>query len=122
MRILVVDDDFSVLKSARAVLRGHETHVASDVETAVSSAERHQPDVVLLDVLLAQESGLDAIAPIREVSPHSAVIVMTGLASVDAMTQAYSSGADAFVPKHALPSLPAVLDDLMAERRHQSEP
>lgn len=121
MIILVVDDDFQVLKSARLVLRGHETHIASDVISAVASAQRYRPDVVLLDVMLAHESGLEAIEPIRAVSPHTAVIVMTAMSSVDAMTLAYSSGADAFVPKHALPSLPAVLDDLLAERRQQHE-
>lgn len=121
MIVLVVDDDFQVLKSAKLVLRGHETHIASDVASAIAAARRYHPDAVLLDVLLANESGLEAIGPIREVSPGTAVIVMTALSSVDAMTLAYSSGADAFVPKHALPSLPAVLDDLLAERRQLSE-
>lgn len=122
MRVLVVDDEFGVLKAARAVLRGHETYIASDTTSAVSVAARHCPDAILLDIMLASESGLDAIAPLHAASPRSAIIIMTAMASADVMRLAYASGADAFVPKDALGSVPAVLDDLMSERSRQTEP
>lgn len=121
MRVLVVDDEFGVLKAARTVLRGHETYIASDAATAVGIAARHHPDAILLDVLLGGESGLDAIPQLLDVSPRSAIVVMTGLSSVDAMQRAYASGADAFLPKYALRSVPAVLADLFSERRREGE-
>lgn len=121
MRVLVVDDEFGVLKAARAVLRGHETYIASDATTAVSVAARHCPDAIFLDIMLASESGLDAIAPLHAASPGSAIIIMTAMSSVDVMRLAYASGADAFLAKDDLESIPVVLDDLMSERRRQCE-
>lgn len=122
MRILVVDDEFQVLKSARSLLRDHETYIASDSSSAIRVARRHQPDAILLDLALGGESGLEAIEPLLNASPDSAVIVMTGLASEDMMRLAYANGADAFVPKYALGSIPAVLADLFSEEVGLSEP
>lgn len=119
MRVLVVDDEFGVLKAARAVLQGHETYIASDISTAIRVAARYRPDAILLDVVLGGENGLDAIGPLHEASPGCSVIIMTGMASMDMMRLAYANGADAFVPKDALASVPAVLNDLMTERRQR---
>jgi DNA-binding response OmpR family regulator len=122
MKILVIDDEFGVLKTARRILRDHETYIASDTATAVGVASRHRPDAILLDIILADENGLDLIELLHKASPGSAIIIMTALSSVDVMRVAYASGADAFVPKDALGSVPAVLDDLMSERGQLSEP
>lgn len=123
MRILVVDDEFQALRQARELLggRGHETYIASDSRSALGVAQRHSPDAIILDVALAAESGLEAIGSLRATSPSSAIVVMTALASADMMYLAYASGADGFVPKSDLESLPDVLDDLMNERRQRTE-
>lgn len=121
MRVLVVDDEFGVLKAAKAALRGHETYIASDASTAVSVASRYRPDAIFLDIMLSSESGLDAIEPLHEASPTSAIIIMTAMASPDVMRLAYASGADAFLAKDDLGSIPVVLDDLMSERRRLPE-
>jgi len=118
MKILVVDDDFSSLKAARRVLSAHETFVASDGMTAVSVAARYHPDVILLDIILGRESGLDVIESLHAASPASVVVVMTACADFDIMRLAYANGADAFLPKAELASVPAVLDDLFSDR-HQ---
>lgn len=122
MRILIVDDEFGVLRSARRVLSGHETFIASDSSSAIGIAARHQPDAILLDVLLGGESGLDAIPSLMAASPRSAIVVMTGMATDVAMHLAYASGADAFVPKEDLRSVPGVLADLFSEKRLPGEP
>lgn len=111
MRILIVDDDFSALRAAKLILRDEETLIASDTESAVALARRFQPDAILVDAMLGEENGIDAVLPLLEASPASAIAVTSGSDSfkLDAST----SGAHAWIPKSAWPKLPAVLSQIL---------
>jgi len=67
-RVLVVDDNRDSVQSLATLLEleGHETVVAYDGVEAVEQAERHRPDVILLDVGLPRLSGHEACRRIRE--------------------------------------------------------
>jgi len=111
MRVLIVDDEFALLRSLRRLLAGHETYIATDVATAISVAAKYQPDAILLDVLLGDESGIEAVPLLLRVSPGAAIAVMSG---DDALKrEASSSGAHAWIPKHALPQIGALLSQLI---------
>ena len=69
--ILVVDDEPKIVKQARDYLErsGYRVLVAGDGPTAVSIAAHEQPDLVVLDIMLAGEiDGNDAASRIREFS------------------------------------------------------
>jgi signal transduction histidine kinase len=67
-RLLVVDDLKDNADSLAMLLgmMGHEVHVAYDGETGVEAAERHRPEVVLLDIGMPKLNGYDACRRIRQ--------------------------------------------------------
>lgn len=107
MLVLIVDDDFSALRAARRILHDEETLIATDTQSALTLARRHRPDVILVDVQLGEESGLEAVLSLLEASPSSAVAVTSG--NDGFRLDASASGAHAWIPKSAWPQLPAIL-------------
>ena len=102
-RVLLVDDDAAI----RAVLRGLlEQHAdlqvvgeASDGEEAVGSAERHRPDVILMDIHLPRASGVEATRYIKNKLPQSIIIGVSCLYNPQTYNAMLAAGAVAFVSK-----------------------
>ena len=100
-RILVVDDDADVLAGMEALL----THTGWNVSTASSGREAFRtfesfdPDVVLLDVGLPDVSGIEVLDHIKRLSEATAVIVMSGVGTIDIAVEAMRLGAETFVSK-----------------------
>lgn len=100
-RILIVDDDSDVLEGLKALLE----HAGWDVSTGSSGAEGFRrfdaamPDVVLLDVNLPDHSGLDVLEHIKSRSESTAVIMMSGVGTIDVAVEAMRRGAETFVSK-----------------------
>jgi diguanylate cyclase (GGDEF)-like protein len=78
--VLIVDDDRVLREAVRLVLGevGHyEVHEARDGREAISMADRHQPDLVLLDLSMPGMGGVEALPGIRAASPASRIVVMS---------------------------------------------
>ncbi len=58
-RILIVDDDPHFLELSRYLFPGHETRMASSVYEAYSLLMEETPDMIILDLMMPQKSGLD---------------------------------------------------------------
>jgi len=67
-RILIVDDEPSIVTLLEFLMRGsdYEVRVARDGEEALRGAECFRPDLVLLDVMMPQRSGFEVCQKIRE--------------------------------------------------------
>jgi two-component system, cell cycle sensor histidine kinase and response regulator CckA len=114
-RVLIVDDNADLVGALRDVLLGadltdgraapHRVEVtsASRGEEGLAVAREKGFDVAIVDVLLPDASGVDLIQPLREASPFSEVLLITGFASIDAAMGALRSGAFAFLPKSFRP-------------------
>ena len=116
--VLIVDDDAFVrayLKDALADT-GYLLSEACNGEEAVNAVSSERPDVVLLDLLMPKQSGLDALTKIRLLSPESKIIVISSLDSDSLVAQALSAGARGFVAKpfHPLEVVGAVQKVLQA--------
>lgn len=105
-RVLVVDDNrdltdalVRVLGSAGAI----EVETAARGDEALEIAGREGFDVALVDVRLPDVSGVALIAQLRQKSPTSEVILITGATTVDTALSALRSGAFAFVLKSFRP-------------------
>ncbi len=85
---------------------------AGSAETAVAKAEEHQPDLVLLDVLMPGLSGLDVVEKITAVSPHSRVVLLTGSESEEDMLTALKAGARGYIVKDM--PFPVLVDSIVA--------
>ena len=69
-RILVVDDDPSILKFVQANLeaRGYQVLTAADGEKAIRMAEKEKPELIILDIVMPGLDGFEVCRKIREVS------------------------------------------------------
>jgi DNA-binding NtrC family response regulator len=99
--VLVVDDDPAIREALRAVLEhaGHGVHEAEGADMALEALDGKRFDVVLLDLAMPGMNGLDALTRIRELAPDTAVIVVSGEATVANAIKAGQRGAFDFIEK-----------------------
>ena len=99
--VLTVDDDPAIRRTLRALLddEGHETAEAGDAAAAYAALEKRPWDAVLLDLTMPGEHGLDALVRIREHSPDTAVIIVSGESTLENAVKAGQRGAFDFVAK-----------------------
>jgi len=112
VNILVVDDEISLRRTIRTTLEsmGHRVAEAGTSAQALQQLEQAKPDLVLLDLRLGRESGLDVLAAMHKVAPGLGVVVITAFASVDTAVEAMRRGALDYLPK---PFTPTQLADLV---------
>jgi DNA-binding NarL/FixJ family response regulator len=106
MRLLLVDDSEIVRERMAAALpalvQGLEiVGKARGVREATELARTSRPDVIILDVLLPDGSGLDALRAIRGHGLTPVVLVVTTFASPECRRAALAAGADFFFSKSA---------------------
>src|SRR5437773_1284749 len=106
--ILLVDDDsaFRLVMSGELRRLGYDVATASCGEEAVASLERHEPEIVLLDLRLPGMDGLRTLKAIRARSPSVEVIMLTGHGSIDTAIESIREGAFDYVTK------PCPLDEI----------
>ena len=102
-RLLVIDDD-AVFRDrlGRAMeKRGYQVDLADGVKTGIEAAERSPPDFAVVDLRLADGSGLDLVAELRKHAPAARVIVLTGYGNIATAVAAMKVGAVDYLPKPA---------------------
>lgn len=105
MRILVVDDEKNIRGAMTMALEtmDHVVASASNSALALAAIRAAAYDVVLLDLKLSQESGLDVLEEILRLSPQVAVVIVTAYASVPTAVEAMRRGAFDYLPKPCTP-------------------
>ncbi len=100
-RMLVVDDDVELceLLSLRFGSRGFSVAEAHTAGSALEYIRNHPLDVVLLDLRLGDESGLDVLKRARECAPVLSIVVLTAHGSVETAVEAMRGGAFGFLLK-----------------------
>lgn len=103
IRILLVDDSPHFLRAAREFLHLQQTFTVAGSATegpdALIQAQQLQPDLILLDLNLGTQSGLELIPLFRTLMPGTKIIVLTSMDDEAYRTAALQAGADAFVRK-----------------------
>ncbi len=101
--VLVVDDDpsFADLLSMRLRGHGHRVRQATHLDGAMRLLEEAPVDVVLCDLCLGRESGLDLLPRAHGLYPHLPVIVLTAHGTIEGAVEAMRQGAVGFVTKDA---------------------
>jgi DNA-binding NarL/FixJ family response regulator len=121
-RVVVVDDEPGIRRILELTLRRSGRYEvvaeAGTGEEALAAVEEHRPDVVLLDLMLGPEWGVDLIVPVLSRSPGSLVAILTALSAEREEDAALSAGAFVFYEKTMVVSLVEYLDrDLALFRR-----
>lgn len=105
--LLVIEDDIVDAQGIERILKESSLSV-SDISLAASLAEalahigRGIPDVILLDLGLADSSGLDSIAALLRLAPETPIIVLTGLEDDRMVVSAVQKGAQDYLNKSCL--------------------
>jgi DNA-binding NtrC family response regulator len=99
--ILIVDDDEGVRQILSETLKsaGHTVSSAESGERAVSAVREAPVDLVILDMVLPQVDGLEVLREISTLRPETAVIMITGYASVETAIRAMKMGAVDYIVK-----------------------
>lgn len=93
-KILLIDDDPSVTASLWMLLKDeYETHSASTVREGVHLFDTLHPNVVILDLHLPDNHGLEALRSIRRMDRSAPVIILTGFATLEVVEESMRLGA-----------------------------
>lgn len=100
-RLLVVEDDVEMRDLLRKVLakEGYRVSVAADGREASVSLSRVRFDLVVTDMLMPDDGGLELLRVIRETHPTLPVIIITAFGDWGSYSRALELGAAAFISK-----------------------
>jgi two-component system, OmpR family, response regulator len=101
INVLVVDDEAVLAEMVSMALRyeGWNIATAGDGTSALESARSQRPDVVVLDVMLPDMSGLDVLRKLREQNPQLPVLLLTAKDAVEDRIAGLTAGGDDYVTK-----------------------
>ena len=101
MSLLLVEDDALLGKSVQRGLSdaGHDCDWVTDGEEAVRQARSTPYDVIVLDLMLPDISGLEVLRRLRSDKNETPVLVLTALGSVDERVKGLNAGADDYLVK-----------------------
>ncbi|RSV40317.1 DNA-binding response regulator [Sphingomonas sp. ABOLE] len=106
IRILLVDDHMLLREGVRAVVSTQpDMEIAGEASSGAEAIEafaRLQPDLVLMDLQMADMSGLEAITAIRAASPHARILVLTTYSGDGRAIKALRAGAMGYLLKASL--------------------
>lgn len=99
--LLIVDDDpdFRGTVVRRFLRRGYKVQEAADAEEALVQSERQQFDVAVVDMVMPGMTGLELLARLKNHSPETEVILLTGQGSIETAVTAMKRGAYDYLTK-----------------------
>ncbi|NLO90375.1 MAG: response regulator [Elusimicrobia bacterium] len=101
-KILIVDDSPILRSTIRAVLERSGYQISGEAgnsEEAMALFQKEKPDMILLDILLPGESGLDILKKIMGIAPDSKVLIITAINQESVNSEAKSLGAKGILYK-----------------------
>ena len=108
VKVLLVDDDALVRAGLRIILSSAEdlevVGEADDGARAVAAVREHRPDVVLMDIRMAEMDGITATAALRRLHEPPQVIVLTTFQADEQVMSALRAGASGFLVKDTPPA------------------
>src|SRR6186713_3680252 len=117
-RVLIVDDDHEIVESVRYALesKGYAVMIARDGNQGLAMAEREDPDLVILDMMMPKRSGFLVLEKLRRTRPVPVRIIMV-TANEGSRHKAYAEmlGVDNYIRKpFAMDRLLDTVDRLLA--------
>src|SRR6184192_595610 len=125
-RVLIIDDDVTLRQALTKHLEhvGHEVRQAADGDAGIRAYERHAADVVIVDIFMPGQGGLQTIGRLRREWPAVKIVAMSGVKSagaIDVGGHAVALGADRFVTKpFEADTLVALVDTLLRQKESGS--
>ncbi len=117
MKILVVDDDALVLKSLQMILKAEgidEVYTSKNGEEAYDIYENHEIDLVLQDIRLKDENGIDIAARMLKYDSNAKIILLTTFKDEEYINKAIKIGVKGYILKDNIDSLIQSIQTVMA--------
>lgn len=115
--VLIVDDAELFREALKAAFKqeGFDVvAVAADAMAGIDLAREHEPDLVMLDLLMPGMSGLEVVGTIQKASPKSRVVLLTASESAEDLLAAVKAGASGYLTKDTpLPRLAAAMREVL---------
>jgi len=119
VNVMTVDDSAAILTIIAAYLEDSEFQVVAserDGRRAVQKFAEIRPDIVLLDLIMPGQSGVETLNQILEIDPDACVVMISSLGTEDAVHECLSTGATSFLQK------PFTRDDFITFMRGIKQP
>jgi signal transduction histidine kinase len=119
-RILVVDDEPPVLLTLKAILEqeGYAVDAAAEGATALRMVREHRYDLVLTDLKMPGVDGMAVLKGVRNLSPETVTVMLTGYGSLDSALEAVQQGAYEYLLKPVeIPHLKLVVQRSLERKR-----
>ena len=101
-RVMTVDDSAAILTIIAAYLEDSEFEVIAAERDGIMAVERfaqERPDIVLLDLIMPGQSGVETLGRILAIDPDAFVVIVSSLGTEDAVHECLTSGARSFLQK-----------------------
>lgn len=117
IKLAIVDDEMSILKVLEKYFTKSERYdvsIYSNPITAVASIDESF-DIVLMDIMMPQMNGIEALEKILEKNPKQKVVMMTAYSTLDKVLNSHKIGASNYImkPFDSLAKVEAKLDELL---------
>src|SRR4051794_4979049 len=119
LRVLFVDDEKPLQELMRSELPrlGHEVTVCPDGRAALKVLEKNTFDAAILDLRMPGMTGIEVLEQLKQISPDTEAIVMTGHASMETAIEAVRLGAFDYITKPCkLTEIQAILQKIIEKR------
>ncbi|MHB1513864.1 MAG: sigma-54-dependent transcriptional regulator [Acidiferrobacter sp.] len=115
--VLIVDDDRKIRLTLSIFLerRGYRVRDVASVKAALTTLREFRADIVLSDLRMEGEGGIELLAAVKADYPSLPVIIMTAYASVEKAVEAIKRGAADFIVK---PFAPAEIEQILSRAIH----
>ncbi|MFP3867895.1 MAG: endopeptidase La [Desulfobacteraceae bacterium] len=120
-RVLVVDDEEIARNNLEYILRkeGHQVSTAANGVEALDQVKSHDFDLVLTDLKMDRMDGLQLLESVKQLSPHTEIIMVTGYATVTTAVDALRKGAAHYLSKPIkLDELRETVREIIDRKRH----
>ena len=118
--ILIIDDEKDVHYSFRRLLEKEplEVYTAESGDEGLKLAKKHAPDLIVMDIRMGQQNGLDTLKELRQMNPKQVVVMMTAYGTSQTAIEAMKRGAYDYVLKpFDIPQLKVLLFEALAAAR-----
>jgi DNA-binding NarL/FixJ family response regulator len=102
IKLIIADDQVVIRKGLARLLEGQGVEIVAEAKTgkeAIAKTKKHKPDVLIMDVIMPNIDGLDALEKIRQIAPQVKVIMMSGHDNPTYTARSMALGAATFLLK-----------------------
>lgn len=102
-KVLIVEDERPLAHAYEVVLEqaGFKVLIATEAEAAIAVAQREQPDVILMDVMMPEVNGLEMLKRLDPAKnlPHTKILALSNVEAQEVIDEALKLGADDYLRK-----------------------